>query len=164
MGRFMQNNSRADSTLGGLPAGGTSPLEWPMERNLIAVMAAVAAVQTRPWQSIYLGIDVADFSDFPPLHTAGLVIGREIGIGVYRADFAILARAYGGFSVRVAVECDGHSYHERTAEQAAHDRARDRQFSARGIWPLRFTGVEIRTDAARCASEAIQIALGRSAP
>lgn len=40
---------------------------------------------------------------------------------------------------RVVVECDGHSYHERTPEQATRDRATDRWLQEIGYKVLRYT-------------------------
>lgn len=68
----------------------------------------------------------------------------------YRLDFAFV-------NERVAVECDGHDFHERTKEQAAHDRRRDRAMTAAGWKTLRFTGSEIHRDAAACANEVKRI-------
>lgn len=51
------------------------------------------------------------------------------------------------------IECDGHDYHERTKEQAMHDRARDRAFQAAGIPVFRFTGSEIYNNPFGCAGE-----------
>jgi hypothetical protein len=45
--------------------------------------------------------------------------------------------------VAVAVECDGHAFHDTTPEQAAWDRARDRALQAVGWSVARFTGTEI---------------------
>lgn len=59
-----------------------------------------------------------------------------------RVDFAIASRENG----RVVVECDGHDYHERTKEQAARDRSRDRALTGLGWRVLRFTGREIVRD------------------
>jgi very-short-patch-repair endonuclease len=58
---------------------------------------------------------------------------------------------------RIVVECDGHSYHERTKEQAAHDRSRDRQMLLLGIKVMRFTGSEIYRDAAGCAHQVHEV-------
>lgn len=68
----------------------------------------------------------------------------------YRIDFALI-----GNGRRVAIECDGHDFHERTKEQARHDRSRDRRMTAAGWAVCRFTGSEIHKDARRCAMEAI---------
>jgi len=71
--------------------------------------------------------------------------------GGYRLDFAILHNGR-----KVCVEADGHDYHERTKEQASHDRARDRALTLAGWSVLRFTGSEIYRDAGACASQVVQ--------
>ena len=76
----------------------------------------------------------------------------QLRIGVYRADFAIVHGRHGVFA-RVVVECDGRDFHDRTQEQANHDRLRDRRLMAAG-WPvLRFAGSEIASNVLSCASE-----------
>jgi very-short-patch-repair endonuclease len=52
------------------------------------------------------------------------------------------------------VECDGHDFHERTKEQAAKDRSRDRAYQARGYGVFRFTGSELSREPLRKAGEA----------
>ncbi len=47
---------------------------------------------------------------------------------------------------RLVVECDGHDFHERTKEQAAKDRSRDRNLTSQGYDVFRFTGSELWTD------------------
>ncbi len=63
-------------------------------------------------------------------------------VGPYRLDF-LLAVAMNGKRLWIAVECDGHDFHERTKKQAAHDKKRDRSIQAMGIRVFRFTGSEI---------------------
>jgi hypothetical protein len=75
----------------------------------------------------------------------------------YRLDFAIIGDR------KVAVECDGHDFHDRTKEQAARDKSRDRRLIADGWTVLRYTGSEIHKDAAKCAAEAIAIAMSGEA-
>lgn len=72
----------------------------------------------------------------------------------YRIDFAIFAEG----QPSAFVECDGHDFHERTQEQAEHDRARDRAIQAAGILALRFTGREIWRDPFECAQSAFMAA------
>lgn len=43
----------------------------------------------------------------------------------------------------LVIECDGHDFHERTKEQAEHDRRRDREMLSSGIPVLRVTGAEV---------------------
>ena len=58
------------------------------------------------------------------------------------------------------VEVDGHEWHERTRDQAACDRRRDRDMLREGLRVVRFTGSEVWRDAAACAQE-IEALLGR---
>lgn len=55
---------------------------------------------------------------------------------------------------KLIVECDGHGFHERTKEQAAKDRSRDRWATLNKYTILRFTGSELHKDAWGCAGEA----------
>ncbi len=84
----------------------------------------------------------------------GLVVIQQPDILSYRADFLIGALSAPGAAPHWAVvECDGHEFHERTAEQAEHDRARDRAMTAAGYRVFRFTGREIWRDPKKCADE-----------
>lgn len=76
----------------------------------------------------------------------------------YRADFVVGLYDHPE-AQRIVVECDGHDYHERTKEQAAHDRRRDREMQSAGYKVFRFTGSEIFRDALKCADEVISEAL-----
>lgn len=57
---------------------------------------------------------------------------------------------------RLIVECDGHDFHERTKEQAAKDRSRDRWAQANGYDIFRFTGSEIWRDPMGCAGQIVE--------
>ena len=70
----------------------------------------------------------------------------------YRVDF-LFDICDAGARHCLVVECDGHDYHERTKEQAARDRSRDRRMIAAGINVMRFTGSEIWADPRKCADE-----------
>jgi hypothetical protein len=63
----------------------------------------------------------------------------------------------------VAIECDGFEWHERTKQQAAADRARDRELLAIGLATIRFTGSEIHHYPDRCAADAYRCARSESA-
>lgn len=78
--------------------------------------------------------------------------------GRYRVDFAIVPPMWRRSEPPpIVVEVDGHEFHERTKEQAAYDRSRDRWMSLQGITVLRFTGSEIWADPDRCAAEVLAI-------
>lgn len=82
----------------------------------------------------------------------------QIDTTLYRADAVIMYQR--GFQNwwPVIVECDGHDFHERTKEQAAHDRQRDREMQRLGFPVLRYTGSEIYRDPMRCAISALEFA------
>jgi len=69
--------------------------------------------------------------------------------GAYRADFAITNLE----GAKIVVECDGHDFHEKTREQAARDKKRDRELQIAGWKVLRFTGSEIHRGAENCARD-----------
>jgi very-short-patch-repair endonuclease len=76
-----------------------------------------------------------------------------VRVASYVVDF-LLVNCDGG----VAIECDGHEFHDRTKQQAASDRSRDRELLAIGLATVRFTGSEIHHDSDRCAAEAFRCA------
>jgi very-short-patch-repair endonuclease len=74
----------------------------------------------------------------------------------HRLDFAV-ARDEDAQHLKVvlAVEVDGHEFHERTAKQASRDKRRDRALAAGGLPTFRFTGSDVYRDAEGCALEAL---------
>lgn len=92
-------------------------------------------------------------------HPAGVTLTAQRAVTAggksYRLDFAAEGATTNGGPVRIAIECDGHDFHERTKEQARHDRSRDRALTLAGWTVLRFTGSEIHADPIKCASDII---------
>lgn len=80
-----------------------------------------------------------------------LLAGRAM-----RLDFAF---GYPGSKSPLAVEIDGHDYHERTKEQARRDKSRDRLLTRHGWRVLRFTGSEVFADVATCWAEVDELLL-----
>ncbi|WP_426418222.1 DUF559 domain-containing protein [Bradyrhizobium genosp. A] len=72
----------------------------------------------------------------------------------WRADFVLSAPSE--TDRKLIIECDWHDFHERTKEQAARDRARDRAAVGAGYRILRFTGSEIYRDPMGCIREALK--------
>ena len=70
-------------------------------------------------------------------------VWSQVTIGKYRADFLIAYRPGRRDIKYLVIECDGHDFHERTKEQAEHDRRRDREMLSSGIPVLRVTGAEV---------------------
>lgn len=71
-------------------------------------------------------------------------------LGPYRVDFAILIDWPHGHKTRLAIECDGHDFHERTKAQARRDKKRDRDLMIMGWRVVHFTGSEIHNSLCEC--------------
>ncbi len=106
-------------------------------------------VATRSESPIEEQMLVALRAVLPP--TVALKQQEAICGGRYRADFVVMAP-----SRKVVVECDGHDFHEKTKEQAARDKKRDRDMQLEGWGVLRFTGAEIFRNAPACAMEILR--------
>lgn len=61
-------------------------------------------------------------------------------IDKYIVDFLV---SIGEDYKKIIIECDGHDFHEKTKEQAKHDKERDRYLISKGYPVFRFTGSEI---------------------
>lgn len=80
---------------------------------------------------------------------------QQMLVGSYRADFGIATATSAHRSLVVAIECDGHEFHNADRKQVARDKARDREFTERDIRLFRFSGAEIWRDAGACADQVI---------
>lgn len=90
-------------------------------------------------------------------------IESQVQIADWRVDFLVHYPIVGtddgtGWPqlAKLIVECDGHAFHERTKEQAARDRRRDRGAQYNGIPVFRFTGSELWNDPVGCADEVLE--------
>jgi hypothetical protein len=135
-------------------------LESPIEQALVLAMM-VRGFEHEPVPVPFLGEHVVDA---PPCgYFNGIRCGLswavpqvyvQVGENKFRVDLLVSAASTVGDNpmappVLVAVECDGHDYHERTKEQAQRDKARDRALQSIGWRVARFTGSEIWTDPMR---------------
>jgi very-short-patch-repair endonuclease len=125
--------------------------ESPIEELFLAA-AFGAGIDSGCAAQIYGSPYCDDFEAFPGDH-----IWPQANIGNYRLDFLIVHVSAKGAKTFVAVECDGHDFHERTKEQAARDKMRDRFLTARGIKVLRFTGSEIYRCPILCWTETVNV-------
>jgi very-short-patch-repair endonuclease len=92
--------------------------------------------------------------DYPNnLPPRGACIVAQYPLGRYTLDFGVFVQGFNNDMLMLAVECDGHNYHNKTKEQARHDRKRDRWLQKHGWQVVRFTGSEIHEDASACAEE-----------
>jgi hypothetical protein len=106
-------------------------------------------------------LSLEDEERFEEWDKSVLHIRSQVQLPGWRVDFIVYGYDFGtsprvqrtpGWK-RLIVECDGHEFHERTKEQAARDRARDREFQANGYEVFRFTGSEIWRDPMKCAEQ-----------
>lgn len=74
----------------------------------------------------------------------GICVEPQMKIGKYRVDF--LVTFLRDKKRKIIIECDGHDFHEKTKEQAKHDKERDRYFTAEGYEIYHYTGSEIYND------------------
>lgn len=72
-------------------------------------------------------------------------INPQYKIGKYTVDFyvSLCFKPTDTITTKIIIECDGHDFHEKTKEQAKHDKERDRYFIKNGYKVLRYTGSEI---------------------
>ena len=91
-----------------------------------------------------------------------VIFGSQVNISVskqrlYRVDFLISVELIDNSIYPFIIECDGHDFHEKTKEQAAKDKKRDRELMALGYRVIRFTGSEIYDDPFMRVQEAKEI-------
>lgn len=119
-----------------------SPIEAALFRGFVA-----RYLYNRTWR-------FASYTPRVPIETEySATVHIQHRVKHYRLDFAIEVRLPNGSIRWIAVECDGHDFHERTPEQATRDKKRDRDLSLEGFTVLRFTGKEIYANPFEKAAE-----------
>lgn len=88
------------------------------------------------------------------------VLSRD-GSNKYFVDFAFVAENSEILSLqnsdyKLAIECDGHEFHEKTKEQVVRDNEREYELKLQGFDVLRFSGSQIYNSPFRCALQTIQ--------
>lgn len=80
----------------------------------------------------------------------------QVSVGAYRTDFLLGEPGYTTTGpILVAVECDGHEFHEKTKVQVARDKHRDNFFQAQNIPILRYSGSTIWRNPIEAAADAL---------
>ena len=128
----------------------------PIERRFIAVFYVVAILRNV--------VTLYGKGDLNPetMRKEVLYVTPQKEIRKYRLDFE-MAMLVGAEMHKLAVECDGHEFHERTKDQAARDRLRDRDLQRDGYTVFRFTGSEIFKDPIVCADECLDWVMAKIA-
>ena len=124
-----------------------SDLESPLEQKLASWLIwldgeyfGLVDPCHEPW---FDGVSVLDKDEY------GFSFMPQVKVSSYRVDFLVFIRHKGG-TRRLAIECDGHVFHEKTKEQAQRDKKRDRDLLLAGVQTIRFTGSELFKDPAGC--------------
>jgi very-short-patch-repair endonuclease len=139
-------------------SGPLAPCESPIERAMATSIVMLARLRWDHVVFIPKGEAIRPHS--PIMGCSTLQVAPQFSIGKYRVDLLIGYAGAGGLSEGyIAVECDGHDFHDRTKQQAQRDKSRDRDISASVAKVIRFTGSEIYRDPWKCADEAIGLAL-----
>lgn len=88
-----------------------------------------------------------------------------IGDATYRLDFELATECHGlerelrRYRLpRIAIELDGHEFHERTREQVVYRNSRDRALQCDEWQVLHFSGSEVVKDPIWCVTEAMRAA------
>lgn len=136
-----------------------TPIEELFELSMVALGGLLFMDQGRA------RIIRADFAptNFPPAHAsasghlmADVFFWRQYEVLDWKVDFLIGMEVERGRPRFLVVECDGHEFHERTKEQAAKDRSRDRRLQDAGYRIHRYTGSEIYRDPLKCAGDTLE--------
>jgi very-short-patch-repair endonuclease len=93
-------------------------------------------------------VEIWDSKKYPAKPQTDVVIAPQYQIENYFVDFAIFIQGFAKEEIKVVVECDGHNTHEKekTKDQAARYKKRERVLEIAGWKLLRFTGSEIWQD------------------
>lgn len=129
------------------------------ERLLLAIAAEFADVESAGMKLAgmapgeYDGTNVYDAErSFAYLMPQAVVEGAdETQDWKYRVDFLLILGSRPVHRQCFAIECDGHEWHEKTKQQVARDKLRDRRMILDGIVPIRFSGSEIHRAPAACS-------------
>jgi very-short-patch-repair endonuclease len=81
----------------------------------------------------------------------------QFKIDRYRVDFVFAHSRHLDLRECVAVELDGHEWHEKTKEQARADKERDRYLQRYFGKVIHFTGSEVFDDVRECCSELMRV-------
>jgi very-short-patch-repair endonuclease len=111
--------------------------------------------------SFVMGLRIGDggpMIGYPePGGPGGFFLSPQHNIGKYRVDFLLGRVSEPTLPRCVVIECDGHDWHEKTKEQAAKDKSRDRFLSQKVGRVIHFTGSEIYRSPAGCVTEAGEV-------
>lgn len=134
--------------------------ESPIEKYMLLALTAIACRKADKVSFIVDEYRTA-YGIESNTYDSEIIIEPQAKIGDYRVDFLIttIETFYvpeeDTIKKHLVVECDGHDFHEKTKEQAAKDKKRDRELQKKGFNVFRYSGSEIWQDAFECAENSI---------
>lgn len=142
---------------------GLTPIETLLRGAFLALQIHSAHwLDVKYWATIPGEMTFGKVEKFPAYNFEEwkIHIFPQVVVGKYTVDFLSFASCKGCDGAEskrqyLAIECDGHEFHEKTKKQAAHDKARDRFLTGLHIPVMRFTGSEIWREPLGCAQEVI---------
>jgi len=141
-----------------------SILESPIEKAMLSALmiigydfaTTVSARYGRPKATGFLKDYKWEVGDkFHSEYQCNILIEPQFQIENYRVDFLLTYEKENKLS-RLIIECDGHEFHEKTKEQAARDKKRERFLQDCGYKIHRYSGSEIFKDVFEAANEALK--------
>jgi very-short-patch-repair endonuclease len=109
------------------------------------ILSPVEQIFLMEWN--FLGVDHA--------HGVRLEPQKELSIpgGTVKIDFVVIGQP----QLNLAIEIDGHDFHEKTKEQVARDKSRERSIQIAGYTVFRFSGSEVFKNSRKCVNEVIEL-------
>lgn len=135
----------------GVATGAESPIE-----DILGRAVSVSFEMSSGFMRLHPCYNGEDLDKFKLLATDGHVVFAvpQFQTKRGRIDFVFYMPPFDAHGERfLAVECDGHDFHERTKDQAKKDRSRDRDLQSDGFTVYRFTGSEIWRDPLKCSQQ-----------
>lgn len=141
-----------------------SKIQSPIEKKFIEALYIVAPKWGYPIKDSGNGITLEGLKSGKAVVYPGLdlFVCPQFQVTLerkYILDFLLFTRSRSSNEDNfkfLAIECDGHDFHEKTKEQVAKDKARDRDLKINGVDLFRFTGSEIHNSPIECAEQAVQ--------
>lgn len=122
----------------------------PIEQMFYAAVRSLCAIH---------GIQVNPDPEFGP--TGGVYFPRalwlreQVTVERYRVDFMVVFGDDDDAGPRVAVELDGHQFHDKDKKQRSYEKARDRYLTKVGYTVFHYTGSDVVSDPVRVAREVL---------
>lgn len=128
-------------------------IESPLQAILYAWFEAGVTASTYAYQE-------KDSPDLIPERWVECSSGRkyrvDFALGFRQPDLPLAAERAGVTFAKIAVELDGHEFHERTPQQVEKRNQRDRELLADGWQVLHFSGTEIHRKPVNCVAIIVQ--------